>query len=297
MKLNAIPIAVAAAAVLAAQVAQTDSATRGIVPEEVWKARPQPKSSALARKPQYRPAGPSAAASLRQLAPARQVGVTIWRLRLTAPGDAGARILVQQDADTVEWIPERVSSSSALKAGDRVRLSIESPETGYLYVIDRERYASGDRGDPVLIFPTTRTRGGDNRATGGKLIDIPAQDDRPNFFSLQQSRTDQTEEELTVILAAEPIASLQIEAKPLHLTNEQVGQWEKKWGAGRVERFELSGGVGKTWTRAEQQAGADATRLLTQEDPPPQTVYRVSTQPGEPLMVKVRLRYTAAPGK
>jgi hypothetical protein len=290
MKLQAIALAIAAAGMLAAQ---TDTGTRGIVPEEVWKARPAAKAGAAAAKPQYQPAGASPGTSLRASTPVRQVGVTIWRLRAAAPGDNGARILVQQDANTVEWVPERVSSGSALKAGDRVRLSIESPDAGYLYVIDRECYATGERGEPFLIFPTSRTREGDNRVTGGKVVEIPAQDDRPNFFSLQQSRADQTEEELTVLLTKIPIGELKIGPKALRLSEEQVGRWEKQWGAGRVERFELSGGAGKTWTRAEQQAGADATRLLTQEDPPPQTVYRVSTPPSQPMMVKVRLRYAA----
>lgn len=282
MKLTVILIL---AAVLTAQ---TES--RGIVPEEVWKARPQPKAAAPSSKPQYRPI--AAQPTMRPPAAARQVGVTIWRLRSPALGDSGARILVQQDANTVEWVPERVSSSSMLKAGDRVRLSIESPEAGYLYVIDRERYATGERGEPYLIFPTSRMRNGDNRVAGGKLIDIPAQDDRPSFFSLQQSRPDQAEEEVTVLLTAQPIDGIEIGPKALKLTNERVTQWEKQWGAGKVERFELSGGAGKTWTRAEQQAGSDASRILTQEDPPPQTVYRVAVKEGEPLMVKVRLRYS-----
>jgi hypothetical protein len=60
----------------------------------------------------------------------------------------------------------------------------------------------------------------------------------------------------------------------------------------RVDRFELSGGAGRTWTRAEQEAGADKTRILTQDDPPPQTVYRVAAGRDEPVMVKVRLRYS-----
>jgi hypothetical protein len=277
--------------------AQTAPETRGIVPEEVWNARPKPKAGAPAAKPQYRPIGAEVMQSMRQTAPGtRQVGVTIWRLRRAVAGDSAARILVQQDEETVEWTPQRVSSSSTLKAGDRVRLSIESPAAGYLYVIDRERYASGQRGDAYLVFPTTRTREGDNRVSGGKLIDIPAQDDRPNFFTLQQSRPDQNEEELTVLLTPQPIDGLEIGPKALKLTSEQVGQWEKKWGAGRVERFELAGGAGKAWSRAEQQAAADATRILTQEDPPPQTVYRVAGAGGA-VMVNVRLRYSAGARK
>ena len=50
-------------------------------------------------------------------------------------------------------------------------------------------------------------------------------------------------------------------------------------------------GAGRTWTKAEQLAAADRERVLTQEDPPPQTVYRVSAEPGQPFLVKVRLRY------
>lgn len=262
--------------------------TRGIVPEGVIQARPPAKAtSTAAAKPTYK----AVAATLRAPSSARQVGVTIWRLRPAAPGDSGARILVQEEGAMEDWVPERVASSSTLKQGDRVRLSIESPEAGYLYVIDRERYRSGERGAPYLIFPTSRTHGGDNRVTGGKLIDIPAQDDRPNFFTLRQSRSDQVEEELTLFLTNQPLDGIEIGGKALKLSNEQVAAWEQKWGGGRTEVFELSGGAGKTWTQAEQEAAAGTSRLLTQDDPPPQAVYRVGVKPGDPVMVKVRLRY------
>jgi hypothetical protein len=199
--------------------------------------------------------------------------------------------LVQEGSETSELIPERVSSTSRLGAGDRVRLTLESPQHGYLYVIDRERYASGERGAPYLIFPTTRTRGGDNKVTGGKLIDIPAQSDRPNFFTLRRSRPDQVEEELTVLLTPERLEDVAVGPNALALSNTQVAAWEKQWGSAKPEIFELTGGTGKPWTQAEQNAAANGTRLLTQDDPPPQTVYRVSVKPGAPLAVEVRLRY------
>jgi hypothetical protein len=269
--------------------------TRGIVPEAVVQARPRPKVAGATPGARYQAVGDAATASIRQSSAARQVGVTVWRLRAAAPGDSGARILVQEggeeSSNTVEWVPERVGINTSLREGDRVRLTIESPDAGYLYVIDRERYSSGERGMPYLIFPTSRTRSGDNRVTGGKLVDIPAQDDRPNFFTLRHSRPDQSEEELTVILTPEPLKGLDIGPKALALTSEQVAAWEKQWGAGSVQRFELSGGAGKTWTKAEQEAAADRTRLLTQEDPAPQTVYRIAVKPSEPLLVKIRLRY------
>lgn len=281
------------AATAAAAIAQMGPESRGIVPEEVIQARPQSKTGAVVARPKYQAISPAVAASLRQPSAARQMGVTIWRLRAPGPSDAGARILVQEEARSEEWVPERVASSSSLKAGDRVRLSVESPEAGYLYVIDRERYATGERGDPYLIFPTSRTRNGDNRVVAGRLIDIPAQDDRPSFFSLRQSRPDQTEEELTMLLTREPLADLEITSKAMALSKEQVARWEKQAGGGKVEVFELAGGTGKAWTRAEQEAGAGGSRLLTQDDPPPQTIYRVAARPEQELMVTVRLRYSA----
>jgi hypothetical protein len=277
---------IAAAGLLFAQ-------TRGIVPEEVVQARPQPKAVVVgAVKPKYKPINAEATGLFRQSSSSRQVGITIWRLRPAQATDRGARILVQEESNSAEWVPERVAAGSSLKQGDRVRLTVESPDSGFLYVIDRERYSSGQRSEPYLIFPTSRTHGGDNRAAAGRLIDIPAQDDRPSFFSLHQSRSDQTEEELTVLVTNEPLEGIEIGPKALRLTNEQVAALEKKWGTAKPEAFELSGGAGKTWTQAEQQAASNSTRLLTQEDPPPQTVYRVAVKRGDPLMVKVRLRYS-----
>jgi hypothetical protein len=232
---------------------------------------------------------------MRKAAAGRQVGITIWKLRPGSAADSvnsGARILVQEDSASTEWVPERLGVEATLREGDRVRLTVESPEAGYLYVIDRERYANGLRGEPYLIFPTTRIRDGDNRVTGGKLIDIPDQGDRPNFFTLRNSRSDQSGEELTILLTKEPLSGLQIGAKASVLSKEQVEGWEKRWGTGKVERFELSGGAGKPWTKAEQEA-ASSTRLLSQDDPPPQTVYRVVAKESDPVLLKLQLRYSA----
>ena len=271
--------------------------TRGIVPEEFVKARPA-KGQGLAnasRRTLYRrtSARPVAAQNTGDFA---QLGLTIWRLRPATAADTSVRIIVQKEEETIDLIPERLSANAPLHIGERIRFSFESPQTGYLYVIDREQFADGSLGEPVLIFPTTRTRNGDNQVAAGKLVEIPAQEDRPNYFTLQQSRlakTDQTGEVLTVIVTSKPLEGITIGPKALTLTNEQVEQWEQQWGA-RTETFDLAGGAGKTWTKAEQEAGADGTRQLTQEDPEPQTIYTVAVKPGAPLLVKVGLRYGRA---
>ena len=269
--------------------------TRGIIPAEFVKARPAkghgPHTAAAgAGRPQYHRTSGTPVAATANLA---QLGLTMWRLRPATGADTGARLIVQKESETIEFVPERLPSDAPLHIGDRIRMSFESPRKGYLYVIDREQFADGNLGEPVLIFPTTRTRDGDNQVAAGKLIEIPAQEDQPNYFTLQQSRLKdaaQTGEMLTVIVADKPLEGITIGPKALTLETGQVQQWEQQWRA-RTEIFDLTGGGGKTWTRAEQEAGADGTRQLTQEDPEPQTIYRVALKSGAPLLVNVGLRY------
>ena len=276
-----------------------DQGMRDIIPEEFVKSRPARSTafSAPAKRVRYKPAATRLAASTGANKPgssnALQLGLTIWRLRRSSMDEGGARIIVHHDGETEEWTPERIESNTPLRMGERIRISFESPQTGYLYVIDREQYAGGSMGDPQLIFPTTRTREGDNRVEPGKIIEIPAQNDRPIFYTLRRSRLDQTGELLTVIVKPQPIEGITIGDKPLALSSQQVAQWENQWGA-LTEKFEMAGGSGKTWTRVEQEAGANDTRQLTQDDPGPQTIYCVAVKPGAPLLVNVGLRYSRA---
>lgn len=222
----------------------------------------------------------------------RVVGVTVWRLRPSAPGDA-ARMLVQDEAgvEKFEMTPVRVEAGSPLAEGDMVRIGIESPTPGYLYVIDREQYANGSLGDPFLIFPTTRTRGGDNRVEAGRLVEIPSQHDDMPYFKVRPSlqRPDQVGELLTIIVSEHPL-DLKIGRNPLRLQAEQVLDWETRWES-PTTRIEQVGGAGLAWTRAEQEAGRDATRQLVQEEPLPQTIYSVSTRRGDPLIVSLSLPF------
>ena len=289
-------LAAATCLICGALFAQDDS-TRRIVPQEFVQARHGKSAAGAAASPRYKLVSSDGRfAASGPGSELRQLGVTIWRLRPAVKTDTGARLLVQDGAETMEWTPERVSANGTLTEGDRVRVSIESPQTGYLYVIDREQYANKQLGEPYLIFPTSRVRNGDNAVTAGRLIELPSQDDQPNFFTLRSTKAGESGELLTLLVTKKPIAGLTIGPKPLALTEGQVAAWQKQWGK-PVEQLELVGGVGKTWTKAEQQAGADGTRLLTQEDPGPQTIYRVVTHTEEPVLVTVGLRYRETEAK
>ena len=260
-----------------------------------YKRVTRPQASAGASAPPLRNSS-SASTAVTTTIPSStaKVGITIWRLRPSRATDTGARILVMEDAKETQLTPERIDAETQLSVRDRVRLTIESPRVGYLYVVDREQYADGTLGDPYLIFPTSRTRGGDNRVQPGKLIDIPGQEDRPNYFTLVPSptRQDQVAEILSIIVTTAPLEGLTLTDKAAKLSKLQVEKWEKQWGS-RVEIYEMEGGAGQTWSVEEKQASATGSgaRYLTQEDPSPQHIYLVEGQNNTGLLVTVPLRY------
>ena len=172
-------------------------------------------------------------------------------------------------------------------------MSSESPRARYLYVVHREQFADGSLGDPYLIFPTLRTRGGDNQVRPGKLIDIPAQEDNPSYFTLVPTpgKGDQVAEVLSIIVTAQPL-DLTLTDKPLQLSKSDVESWERAWSS-QTERFEMEGGAGRSWTKAEMEASSrGSSRLLTQEEPTPQTIYRLAGKGKNTLLVTVPLRYS-----
>jgi hypothetical protein len=221
------------------------------------------------------------------VAPESVVGVTLWRLRPATRSDSGERLIVHDDNAASEWLPERISANTRLAQGDRLRIGVEAVRGGYLYVVDREQYANGTLGEPYLIFPTTRTSAGDNQVAIGRLVEIPAQDDSPPFFTMKKSRADHVAEVLSVLVTPTRLEGVKITDKAQKLTDEQVASWEKDWGSS-VGRLEMST-TGQTWTKEEKDA---RTRALTASAPPPQLLfYRPAVKPTEPMFVKLLLNY------
>jgi hypothetical protein len=227
-----------------------------------------------------------------------QLGVTLWRLRPARKGtekiETGQPILVVENNLLSVWIPERIEMDMPLSEGDRVRLSIESPREGYLYVVDRGLYADGKPGNAMLIFPTRTMRVGENLVRPGKLIDLPGQEDNPNYFTARPLRSaqgvDQVGKVLTIIVTNTPL-DLETGMQPLLISAADMTKWEKAWGS-ETERFEMIGGAGQSWTKEEKEASsATGSRPLTRDDPPPQTLYRIASTNKTAFLVNVRLSY------
>ncbi|MFN0112671.1 MAG: hypothetical protein ACKVZH_27755 [Blastocatellia bacterium] len=232
------------------------------------------------------------------------VGITVWRLKpyediaSAKPKEQDiARILVVRKGKKSDFAAERVEASTAFTKGQMLRLSIEIPRSGYLYIIDREQYEDGSSSAPYLIFPIAPTD--DNKVAAGRVVEIPNGGDEPYFtvdpLKEGASKT-QTAEVLTVLVSPIPLTNLPKATRddegnfqPIELPQADVEKWEKLWGA-QVEQIELPGGAGQAYTRSEQAAGMDKRKRLTTEDPPPQTLFKVAAKPGQPLMVKLPLK-------
>jgi hypothetical protein len=198
-----------------------------------------------------------------------KAGVTLWKVERT--GDPSRK-----------EIARRVEAGTQFREGDLIRLSIESPRAGFLYVIDRDWFTDGTAGGETnLIFPQ---KGEDNRLVAGKLIDIPARHDQP--FKARP-KANQAGEMLTIIVTLTPL-SLPLSKDALPVSNPQLASWEKKW-SGMTERFEMNDSVGETRTIAELEA--TGARQLTRNDPAPQTIYLLTPRSSDGLLFNLLLSY------
>ena len=271
-----------------AVVAQDEDASKAIKAEEFIKERP---ASAKRTPARYKPASKSTSnATPPPGTTFAQVGVTFWRLRKSTVADKTKELIEDEEGTAVEWTPERIEEGTPLYPGQKVRLGIESlSRPGYLYVIDRAQYADGTLGEPLLIFPTLKTNDL-NRVKAGRLIYIPSATGK---FTITPSDSTKNHvgELVTIIVAAQPLVpSDQLASKAIRLRRQQVESWEKQWGA-TAARFDMDGGVGQAMTEKEQAVGSDKSQELTQDDPPPQTVYRLAIKPENPILLNVQLRF------
>lgn len=228
------------------------------------KAKPSSRLYRLASSSRKRQAGESDS-------DISQIGVTIWKLQ-------------PERSRQLERVSRRVEAGTNFHEGDLLRISIESPTAGYLYIIDRDWFTDGSGGETNLIFPV---RGEDNRLKPGKLIDIPTENDA-SFKATPKAN--QTGEMLTIIVTLSPI-QLPLSNDPVPITTTQLSDWTKRWGA-ITDRYELNDGAGLTRTFEEQQAAViGGTRQLTRDDPSPQTIYRLVPKNRDGVLLNLMLSY------
>ncbi len=218
-----------------------------------------------------------------------ELGVTFWRLRETTEDDEGAPLFpVRVGQKTEDWTAERVASSTLFNKGDRVRFTVESSRTGYLYIANREFYTDGTSGTASVIFPTLRTRGGNNRVQAGSLIEIPSASDAVPYFTIKPRREDYAGEELIVLILPNELPNFEKGLRAQPVTPENLMKWFADWES-LVDIYDAEDGIGTAYTEVEAQVANTASRALTQEEPLPQTIFRVLLKPNAPMFVAFRM--------
>ena len=219
-----------------------------------------------------------------------RVGVTIWRVREAQRDYDGARILSHPGHQA-----ERLEGHPVLSYGERVRLGIESPNDGYLYVFDRELYHDGSLSAPYMVFPSTKLRRGDYRIWANRLIELPAATDAPFYFEAKKVGLDPSKrlvaEILSIVITDKPIEDLRPGEGETLVSTKKMDSIENLY-AGRAEVFELDYGVGRAYSTIERDAASnDASRMLTHRDPVPQTFFLVEDKHNKGLLVTIALTY------
>jgi hypothetical protein len=229
--------------------------------------------------------------------PGTDLGVTFWRLRDAKPADppeAKERIAVRRHNvdQQAEMTPERADPAAEFADGELLRLSVEVPVEGYLYIIDREQYVDGTTSAPYLIFPSQQDVGKNDKGVPGRLLFVPNEKDDFELKRIDPGSPTKAAELLTVILSPTPLkelAPLAPNEETRKLDPQQFASWMDAWKA-RTWRFEQQGGLSAIITRAERAAGAAGHTTMTDEDALPQTVYHVGRKLTAPIYVEVPIR-------
>ena len=221
-----------------------------------------------------------------------KLGVTFWKLRPAhSDEDDAPTFPVENNKRRENWTAERVSSTTKFKKGDLVRFTIESPSSGFIYVVNREFYNDGVKGTPLLIYPTLKTSGGDNRVTQGTVIEIPQKNDIYSYFEVKPEREDYAGEELFVIISPTKLPNIKIALSIIDLPEKTLNKWLDDW-SGTVDIYDAEDGDGVAYTETEAEAVSVKTRALRLSEPSPQTIYSVRHLKNQPLIVPFRMNAT-----
>ena len=217
-----------------------------------------------------------------------QVGVTILRV------DNGHSKGIDQEGE--EQTVERLDTNAPYTNGDTIRLTIESPTSGFMYIVDQEQYADGSYGPTMLVFPTSKTRKGNNLIPAWTPVEVPAYPAiwrfKPRELKEGELRKMQTAEVLTIIISPTRLVDRsRIGDKQLALNNGEFEGWRAKWQT-TVQQFDVENSVGQiAKSKGVEQEGDE-------DDLGAQTTYQVAIKPGHPVFVRMPLRFkdSASPG-
>jgi len=222
-----------------------------------------------------------------------RLGFTIWRLK-DLPDAEKSKGLTETDERTgTARRAERLDSNSPLAIGDKVRIGIESlTHKGYLYIIDREKYADGSYGPPMLIYPTLRYNNGNNLVSPGDVVFLPGPG-REITVTMNTGRKQAAEELMIIVSPTRLIPQSDLQMEQIKISADQTLKWIADWSAEEVQ-IDQVGTTGQAMSQQELTSGTEQSKGLTehplsQADPLPQTIFEMKIRKGKPMITTVTL--------
>ena len=163
------------------------SAAGLVVPAKATQA-PAPKRAPVPKPKLAKPNPPSASADTREPAAAAPVS-------LAANRPLGLRYSILKQVSGART--GEVDSDAVFRSGERIRLTIESNDNAYLYIVQR-----GSSGNWSLLFPSPEISGGNNLIQGGRQYEVPA----GHWFAFDEQAG---EEKLFIVLSRPPEPDLE----------------------------------------------------------------------------------------
>jgi hypothetical protein len=233
----------------------------------------------------------------------KPTGRTTTRVGVTAKGSAGNTNVSGNASASVETYspsaiglgytlymrdasgsPMRVDPSREFRAGDRIRLSLETNTDGYLYIFHTE-----NDGEPQMLYPDVRLERGANKIEAHVPYEIPWNEPGvENWFKFDANPAN---ERLYIVVTRQPLPGIPTDAALVNYCGQNrcpwrppVGVWAqvKMNGQARVGVVKSSS-YGQKQTQTEQVA---VTRGLSLEQTAPEpSVIRMNASSNLPVLV------------
>jgi hypothetical protein len=178
----------------------------------------------------------------------------------------------------------RVDPSREFRAGDRIRLSLETNTDGYLYIFHTE-----NNGEPQMLYPDVRLERGDNRIEAHVPYEIPWNEPGvENWFKFDSNPAN---ERLYVIVTRQPLPGIPTNESLVSYCGQNRCPWRPPVGVWAQMKMNMQAKVGvvKGTTYGQKQTQTEqvaVTRGLSLEQSAPEpSVIRMNVSSNAPILV------------
>ena len=178
----------------------------------------------------------------------------------------------------------RVDPSREFRAGDRIRLSLETNTDGYLYIFHTE-----NNGEPQMLYPDVRLEKGDNRIDAHVPYEIPWNEPGvENWFKFDANPAN---ERLYIVVTRQPLPAIPTGEALVDYCGQNRCPWRPPVGVWAQVKMNVQAKVGvvKSTSYGQRQSQTEQVAVtrglgLDQSAPEP-SVIRMNVSANAPVLV------------